>query len=226
MALNEAIDSAREFGDKIYGVPDFFQIDLSWGNLFNFLWETSYDEELRKNRFPWLTQLQHTTLLTLTSLFQSQTPGHSTSLQSLNDEFSDENNGLIGLYLPNPPMTYVYNSQTWEKWHKVYVTTNIEVRYSDYRYFKRFYEPVLNRSINQINIAIRADQMHPFFDRIDQPTIRINGVLHREKIQIHFSNGAALYIDGTWKHGGGDIPVEARKQLLNLGFLLPKDLEL
>jgi len=82
------------------------------------------------------------------------------------------------------------------------------------------FQPQANRlkvSANQIQQLINTNQTESIFRRIDMPKIL------GEQIHIHFKdeNESALNVDGTWKHGGFNIPNDAKEELLNWGFILP-----
>lgn len=80
-----------------------------------------------------------------------------------------------------------------------------------------FKPSLLSISANQIQQLIDRGETNNIFKRIDTPKVL------GEQIHIHFHDKkeSALNIDGTWKHGGFTIPVEARQILAKWGFNLP-----
>jgi hypothetical protein len=52
-------------------------------------------------------------------------------------------------------------------------------------------------------------------DRVDTP--KIPG----EQLHIHFKDGSALNIDGSWKHGGTELTKAQREWLTTNGWTLP-----
>lgn len=224
LELNEALVEARRFGDNIFISPDFYSIQLSWGDLIQTVFARQY-EEIR-NLFPWLTQLQHTTLIGLFGFLRVTTPNGAQTIEELDEEFKASNNGRAGIQTDVVPQRYVSSRTSWLEWHMIYVTNTPTIRFNQYSYFKLFYKPHLSVPPNQINQSIAADQTHPIFRRLDTPTF-VDGVpQHNEQIHMTFEDDTALNIDGTWKHPNCRIPVEARRQLLTWGFLLPEDQEL
>jgi hypothetical protein len=219
--LNDALDSARSFGDFIFRSADHFNATIGESDFFQFIYETQYDEEKRREVLPWLTQLQHNTLIYLLSFFQNTTNNNATSLAELENEFPNDNNGLVGLVCEIPPNSYVKCSRSWWQWHSIYVFTNAQVRHQDYSYFKKFHNGELSTPLNQIQQEIANNQVDDFFESIHSPKIP------HEKIHIHFTNGSALNIDGSWKHLNDKkdkkIPLNARMLLLDWGFVLPSN---
>jgi hypothetical protein len=73
---------------------------------------------------------------------------------------------------------------------------------------------LLDITAGGINRLILLKHTHTFFKRVDTP--KVTG----EQMHIHFNdkNLSALNIDGTWKHGGCDIPTEAKPILIAWGF--------
>ncbi len=69
-------------------------------------------------------------------------------------------------------------------------------------------------SANRINDLIKRKLTHIFFKRVDTPKI-IGEQMH---IHLHDEDASALNIDGSWKHGGCDIPTEAKQILIGWGF--------
>jgi hypothetical protein len=221
--LNDALDTARSFGDLIFRSSDFFGATIGDSDFFQFIYETQYDEKKRQEVLPWLTQLQHNTLIYLLSFFQNTTSDGANSLADLYTEFPDDNNGLVGLACDNNPDRYVKCVPSWRKWHSNYVMENALLRHENYSYYKEFHDGELATPLNQIQQQISNNQVDDFFDSIHTPKIP------HEKIHIHFINGSALNIDGSWKHLNDKkdkkIPLNARKQLLDWGFVLPSNYE-
>ncbi|MFT3826396.1 MAG: hypothetical protein QM731_20905 [Chitinophagaceae bacterium] len=226
--LNIALDRARDLGDDIFKVPDLFNINLSWGDFFEFVYDTAFDDHARQLRFPWLSQAQHQTLIALLHFFSNATPRPSNNVQDLNEEYPDQSNSLIGIYSDQLPEDYVYDEETWSDLHRRWVTLfSRNERNRQRKYFRRFFYPELLEDPNRINYMIKKGQVHSFFKRIDIPKFGGDGnPLHGEQVQIHFNDKgkSALNIDGTWKHGECKIPEAACEQLIEWGFLLPDDI--
>ena len=49
---------------------DFEKIETSWGSLMEFVFQYGWEETARIQRFPWMTQMQHTTLVYILSSFK------------------------------------------------------------------------------------------------------------------------------------------------------------
>jgi hypothetical protein len=218
--LNLAIVEARNYGDAIFGPPDFYDIKLSWGDFVLFLYQTQFDDQARLIRFPWLTQMQHTTLIQIFNFFQATTPLQATSLVDLHNEFIHENNGNIGCYYDDIPNEFVHDIITWNTFHKIFVSTfTYQQRCDHFEYFDRFYVHGLTMPANQIQTLINQGNVNPTITLIHQPLVP------HEQLHIHFDANAncALNIDGTWKHEvpGFRIPVQVCELLSDWGFRLP-----
>lgn len=218
--LNLAIIEARDYGDEIYGTPSFSQFDGAWGDFMLFIFQTMYDEEARINRFPWLNQLQHTTLVSIFAFFQNLSFHQAKNLNELANEFPSENNGNIGCFCDLLPVATIHDITSWNEFHQKYVATfNLQQRREQYDYFIRFYQPSLTRPLNQIQQVINQGNVSTVIQGIH------NSLIPHEQIHVHFNTNAncALNIDGTWKHEvhGFTIPQEACEYLTDWGFLLP-----
>jgi hypothetical protein len=219
--LNAAIVEARKNRDKIFRSPDLFTLGTSWCNFYVQLIQLQYHEITTADKYPWLGQLQHTTLISIANFFQNETTLQSSTIEDLEIEFPGENNGHVGFH-NNSELPDVYNLTTLYNFHKRFVATfNFEQRCNQFQYFKKFYEPALTLALNQIQNQINNGLVNPIIIRIDAPLIPF------EKIHIHFANNqnCALNIDGSWKHKVNNfrIPVDVCEQLNEWGFLLPEE---
>lgn len=70
-------------------------------------------------------------------------------------------------------------------------------------------------SPNQMDRAIQRGQAPRGFKRVDPP--RIPG----EQYNIHFDDGSALNMDGTWKHGGRVLTRAQAEWLAENGWVVP-----
>lgn len=70
-------------------------------------------------------------------------------------------------------------------------------------------------SPNQLNKAIQQGKAPRGITRIDTPKTT------HERLHVHFKGGAALNIDGTWKHGFKVLTKEEAEWLLANGWTLP-----
>jgi hypothetical protein len=70
-------------------------------------------------------------------------------------------------------------------------------------------------SANQMNQAIKRGQAPSGFKRVDL------GKVKGEKMHVHFDDGSALNIDGTWKHGRSTLTTEQSKWLREHGWTPP-----
>jgi len=70
-------------------------------------------------------------------------------------------------------------------------------------------------SPNQLNQAIKRGQAPAGLKRVDV------GKVKGEQIHVHFDNGAALNIDGTWKHGSATLTNAQTKWLRGQGWTPP-----
>ena len=224
--LSIAIDDATSYNDRIFRTHDLYELECSWGNFFEFLWSSFFDQEEFIMRFPWISQTQFQTLINIVNHIQPTTPGFASNLSEFQDEYYGNNCAWIGL-TGCTIERLVFNHDSWICFHREYVTLfSPSRRREEFEYFSRFYIPILKEDANNINTQIRRHQTHRIFKRLDIPHIVENGVfLHGEQIQMHFNDRdeSALNIDGTWKHGGFKIPREAHEILEEWGFLLPPE---
>lgn len=215
LVIEQALD------DMIYGHPNCFNFLLSWGLFHELL---VLDEEERRVFTGWLSHAHQITLINLWN--RSITPKSSFTLDDLENEFQNSNNGMLGLDVPVQHNKQVFCKNSWIEFHRAYVKSNPELRRTNLEYFRKFYVPELRETPNQINALIRRQRVHQIFDRLDGPT-QVNDeiTLHAEQFHMHFRDNeqSALNIDGTWKHGGFNIPLEACQQLEEWGFLLPEE---
>ena len=72
-------------------------------------------------------------------------------------------------------------------------------------------------SFNQMKQAIDTGKAPRGITRVDY-----KGLRKFEKRHVHFNNGAALNIDGTWKHGWIRLTNEQIKWLIQNGWKIPK----
>jgi hypothetical protein len=221
--LNAAINLAREYGDNIFRTHDLFEINLPWGNLFEVLYQYNYDEEIKTTIFPWMSEIDYNTLTNLIRLIGNPTPNKAIDLHSLRNEYPQTNCGNVGFFYTPKPHKYVFDEESWNKFHEDFVSTfSYAQRCEFYDYFSKFFQPYLRIELNQINILIQRNQTPSIIKRIDLP--KIVG----EKIHIHLeeNSNCALNIDGTWKHAPRNqfnISMEARVLLSQWGFKLPEE---
>lgn len=220
--LNLAIVEARNYGDEIYGSPNFSQFDAEWEDFMTFIYQTMYDDEARINRFPWLNQLQHTTLIRIFDFFQNTTPLLAVNQIQLQDEFPNANNGSIGCFTTQLPNGVVHDIISWNEFHRQFVSNlTLQNKRENYDYFIAFYKPELKKQRNQIQQLINEGHVHNSITRIDAAHTVF------DKIHIHFNNNenCALNIDGTWRHEDErfNIPLPACSLLDEWGFLLPHE---
>jgi hypothetical protein len=224
--LNAALNEATDYEDLIFRVPDLDEINLTWGNFTEAVY-SSYDEETRRLRFPWLSEMHHQTLIGLMQFFHRPTPLGATDLNSLSAEFADANNGLTGFNTAPTEERYVFDFHSWRDWHQKYVSKFSRAeRILKRTYFKKFFVPKLQVPPNYIKRLIQLGQAHPIFERLDTPTTVANDTtLHHEQVQMHFKDKkkCALNINGVWKHNQFEIPSDACDQLISWGFLLPEN---
>jgi hypothetical protein len=215
-----AMDKISENGDNIYNHPAWLNLQLHWGFFYEIL---NFGEEERLVFAPWLSRDYQITLVKLFNRAISQRPSYN--LVDLNNEFPDDNNGLLGLNATVRNL-YVSCDITWFELHANFVKNHYEIRETHFKHFKKFYQPELRIDANQINHNIDTGKMHPLFKRLDKPThVMDKETLHGEKIQMHFNDKdkCALNIDGTWKHKSFDLPKDVKNQLIELGFILPDE---
>ncbi|MGY6560679.1 MAG: RHS repeat domain-containing protein [Luteibaculaceae bacterium] len=72
------------------------------------------------------------------------------------------------------------------------------------------------KSINQLNKLVKTGKLPKTITRFDK------GKILGELDHVHFSNGAALNINGTWKHGSKILTKEEIKILTKNGWTLPR----
>lgn len=225
--LNGAIIESKEY-DVLYKTLDFNSIILSWGDFMEFVFGFGYDETIRQETFPWMSQLQHTTLVYILSSFKNTTELDVSELDSLKRKFPNENCGYIGFKDSKITIDYVSCESTLFSFHSNYVNNfDRKKRLEDNAYFMRFHIPNLKWDINQINKLIdKKGNLNPLFKRLDKPSYDPQGkLLHGEQIQIHFNdvNKCALNIDGSWKHKKFELPDDVCEKLIEWGFTLPEN---
>lgn len=71
-------------------------------------------------------------------------------------------------------------------------------------------------SPNQLNMQIQTGNAPPGLERVDV------GKVKGEQAHIHFKDGSALNIDGTWKHGETKLTTQQEKWIRKNGWSLPK----
>ena len=70
--------------------------------------------------------------------------------------------------------------------------------------------------INQLNKLIRTGKLPKTIERFDQ------GKIYKEQAHVHFIDGAALNVDGTWKHGCRRLNKKEVEFLAQHGWTLPE----
>jgi hypothetical protein len=192
---------------KTYKTPAFDNLSFDWGYFYdiidpNFDFKTENAEWLK----PCVQPMSNSIFL---YLFGYQyTPKQAETITDLDTEFKNDANVYLGIDKNTPRL--VYNTYTYD----VLKASLIPV-----------VEPA---NWSKIRKEIELGKILPaFFERIDTPTITAQGNLHGEQVHIHFKNGTALNLDGSWKHKPKNekdkkIPTEAQKYLLEWGFTLPK----
>jgi len=70
-------------------------------------------------------------------------------------------------------------------------------------------------SVNQMNQEIKRGSAPKGINRVDKPLIPF------EKYHVHFDDGSALNIDGTWKHGQSALSSAQVEWLLKYGWTIP-----
>lgn len=222
--LNRAIQLANEEKEKLFWHYNFFSPGSASCTLFLLLWSTDFNTF--KATYNWIDETHFQVLMRLPNFFKLS----EISLTSLNDlhTFTGEiNKAWIGLNVPCAEYL-VHDESSWRQFHNNIVSKfNRIQRQQNIDYFLEYFIPTLNINQNQIANLILKNQVDPLFQRIESPTLNEHGeVLHGEKIHIHFSDakGSALNIDGTWKHGGFDLPNEVCDKLIEWGFILPENI--
>lgn len=216
-----AHELASEHGDHLYSHPECYTLHLTWGNFYEILF---YTEDKVRQSAPWLRNDHQLFLINIWN--RATTHNNASDLEELELEFPHQNNGLFGVFEGQIQEKYVNDQASWEKLHQNFVRNNPFFRKTHPAYFTEFFIPGLTLSANQINTMIQKEQVHGIFERLDTPTqLEEGSTLHREQIQMHFKDAqkSALNIDGTWKHGGFNIPADALNQLCEWGFRLPED---
>ena len=225
--LNEAIITSSEYDDSHYKTLDFNLLEVSWGNLMEFVFCYGFDEEQRVSRFPWMSQIEHTTLVNIYSFLKNATVFKSNNPKEFENELGQQRSGLMGFELEKPQEKYVSCKVTLNKFHSEYASTfNRVQRNQNIKYFNEHYVVALKEDPNTINSLIRKKLVHPLFERLDIPKNDSTGqTLHGESIQMHFSDKKRSYlnISGKWKHEGFDLPKDVCDQLISWGFLLPEN---
>ena len=218
--LNQAIIKSKEYKDNLFKVSDLNSINLSWGNFMEFVFSYGFEEEQRKQIFPWMSEIQHTTLVNILINFKNTSALNSLNLNELNAEFPGENCGYIGFELDNNISRYVFCNDSLDIFHQEFVSKfDFNRRKVEYEYFERFFIPELKKDPNQINQKIKNGKAAYSFKELHLP--KIPG----EQIHIHFhsKSNCALNIDGSWKHEVPNFKITTRacEELSIWGFRLP-----
>lgn len=218
-----AVDAAQELEDTIFGHPDGYSLNLGWGSLHDLICCT--EEERRVFTRGWFSDDHQTYLI---KVWRNPTHNQAKNLIEMEQDeaFKGANNGLIGCHHLPLPEKMVHDEMSLYKLHQNYTWNNPGLRITNPEYFYKHYRPALRQSVGDINAQISQRRVHSIFKRLDTPNLGPDGtVLHGEKVGMHFTDNkdSCLYIDGTWKHGGFEIPKQAADQLENWGFLLPED---
>lgn len=223
--LNDCIVESQTHKDVIFCNSNFYNADTLFGEFFLNYYNNSWENF--KLIYPWINQTQYQALQNFPNFFR-ESPNNSNDLIQLNRNTGGNNDcAWIGFFIViDEPL--VHNKISYYEFH-FNLASNFNraqrIAYKDY--FNKFYKPTLKRSLNQINIDITQNNTHRLFERIDSPVRDPDGnILHGEKIQMHFrdSGSSALNIDGTWKHGGFDLPNQVCEILIEWGFILPENL--
>jgi hypothetical protein len=216
----QAVVAARNHKDEIYLHPDFWALELPWG---------PFSTLLSEQKAGWLFPGSKAQRLLLDFLMYSVvqvSPRPARNIGELKGDFEGQNCGLIGCAMPLPPAEeWVFDEESWQQFHQNFVWHNPQLRTSAPTYFYQHYHPALRVPPAQIRDWI-GKQSNTWFDRLDTPVTDADGQFqHSGKIEMHFKDKAksCLNIDGTWKHGGFDIPKEAKEHLEEWGFVLPPD---
>jgi hypothetical protein len=153
MQLNDAILQARKKEHSVYSHPDLYYLALSWGSFFNFLWNEGRDDSQRIARFPWLTQIQYDTLCKIFYSLGPPTNKPSRNLTELEDEFANNNNGLIGFEI-NPNLEkFVFNIESLCQWEIAYLKNHTE--YIDWENCGHDYLPELKKTNELLDSEIK-----------------------------------------------------------------------
>ncbi len=226
--LNEAIISSKDYGDRHYKTTDFNQLEVSWGNLMEFVFSYGFDEEQRVRRFPWMSQIEHYTLVNIFSSLKNATVFNSNNVKEFEKEFGQHRSSLMGFEIVNPQEKYVSCKITLNKFHSENASSfNRVERNQNINYFIKHYVVALKEDPNTINSLIKKKHVNPLFERLDIPKNDSSGkILHGESFQMHFYDDkrSCLNINGKWKHEGFDLPNEVCDQLISWGFVLPENL--
>ncbi|NRD18602.1 hypothetical protein HNV08_00975 [Winogradskyella eckloniae] len=223
--LNEVILESKEY-DELYKTKSFNEIQLSWGNFIEFVLYYGYDSDTRKERFPWMSQTQHTTLIQIIISFKNTLSIETTELNDFKTICKSMNCNHIGFKQSAEITNYISCMDSYKEFHYNIVSGfNREERKANKKYFLKFFNAQLKVDPNQIRQIIHRNQCPRSIIRLDTPTLNSNGEkLHEELIQVHFKDKSALNIDGTWKHGNSNLSDEICNTLIDWGFMLPENL--
>lgn len=227
--LNDAILISKQYGDSHFKTEDFNLLVVSWGNLMEFVFNYGYDESQRLSKFPWMSQIEHTTLIQILSTFKNTTIQNSNDLLQMDAEYGQNKNAFIGFEINEEIDKYVSCIISLDHVHNNYASNlNRQERLANSKYFINHYtKHSLKVESSSINNLIARRQTHHLFKRLDSPKTDRNGsILHGESFHMHFKdkNNSCLGIGGDWKHGGFDIPNDVCEILVEWGFVLPENL--
>jgi hypothetical protein len=212
-----AVDKIDEHGDRIYGHPSGYSLTVGICNIYELF---TMEDEIRNEFVPWL---RHDHQKFLMKLFARQTsPRPSLTLPQLNNEFPEDANGLLRCGAPSTTEVVICDV-TWLNFHSNFVNTNLQIRTVNFTYFKQYYKPRLLVAANEIRGLIRKQQVDSIIQRLDDPPLVAGIPVHMQQVHVHFSDGSALNIDGTWKHGNRELPPHICELLVEWGFILPNN---
>ena len=116
-----AYEKAQDEGDKVFYHPDFWTFTASWNETFAEIFE---DYETARTHLPWINPDNFRLLFDI-AFSLSTTTGKAVSLDTLNEEFANENNGIL-CCTEIEQTRYVYNVHSWRELHCSYVTQHNE----------------------------------------------------------------------------------------------------
>lgn len=108
----ESFEKARDEGDTVFSHPHLWSFEASWNEAFFDILE---DYEFALTKLPWLDpdvyQMLYNTLFSLNT-----TNNSSDSLQSINTEFENENNGIL-CFNSTSNKFHVFDMTSWYELH-------------------------------------------------------------------------------------------------------------
>lgn len=205
IVLQTTIRDEEDYNCTIYKSSELDNLIFEWGCFHDF-WDIDFDFDTINAA--WISKyVQPMTGGIIDWVLYRSQASNFLGVTDLDAEFQNDANAYIGL--DEKTQRLVYDANSYNAFKISLIPSPEPVNWSKIR-----------REIELGNI------LPNIFERLDSiiKTDSKGKPIHGQQVHIHFKNGNALNIDGTWKHNykKEEIPTEAKEYLLKWGFTLPK----